>query len=135
MQRRIALMGQFGPAQLARSPWFLAALLLALASAVVPALLPAGGGAGRVAGSAFDPTSNVLSLRVRDQTPRPVLAGVAEGRRLAPYAVPALAPAVAFLLTAMGLAYPLAGAARHLPPALAPAMHRAAARPRAPPRT
>jgi hypothetical protein len=46
---------------------FLAALLLALASALVPALFPSGIASTRIAGSAFDPTTSAVTLRGRAQ--------------------------------------------------------------------
>lgn len=48
-----------------RGIWFLVALLFALASALVPALVPSGGNPPRHLGSAFDPSNNVLALRAR----------------------------------------------------------------------
>jgi len=47
---------------------FLAAMLLALASALVPALFASGVVSTRIAGSAFDPTTSVVALRGRAQT-------------------------------------------------------------------
>ncbi len=46
---------------------FLAAVLLALASALVPALFPTGSASPRQAGSAFDPTTSAVALRGRAQ--------------------------------------------------------------------
>ena len=47
--------------------WFLVALLLALASALVPALCASGPPASRLTGSAFDPTTSAVALRGRAQ--------------------------------------------------------------------
>lgn len=48
--------------------WFVAAMLLAIASALLPALFHSGLPATRLVGSAFDPSSVSVSLRGRDQT-------------------------------------------------------------------
>ena len=47
--------------------WFVIALLLALASALVPALCSQGLPATRTVGSAFDPTTSTVALRSRAQ--------------------------------------------------------------------
>ena len=47
--------------------WFIAALLCALASALVPALMHSGPPASRMNGSAFDPTTTAVALRGRAQ--------------------------------------------------------------------
>lgn len=47
---------------------FVAAMLLALASALVPAMLPSGLTATRQVGSAFDPATNAVALRGRSHT-------------------------------------------------------------------
>lgn len=47
--------------------WFLTALLFALFSALVPAVLHSGFPASRLTGSAFDPTTSVVALRSRAQ--------------------------------------------------------------------
>lgn len=57
----------------ARAHWwqgrmFVAAMLLALASALVPAMLPSGLSATRRAGSAFDPATSAVALRARSHT-------------------------------------------------------------------
>ncbi len=47
--------------------WFLVALLMALASALVPAVCASGLPATRMIGSAFDPTTSAVALRGRSQ--------------------------------------------------------------------
>jgi len=47
--------------------WFITALLVALASALVPALCHSGFPASRLTGSAFDPTTSAVALRGREQ--------------------------------------------------------------------
>ncbi|MBO9580678.1 MAG: hypothetical protein J7498_07275 [Sphingobium sp.] len=51
-----------------RKRWLFVIVLLALASALVPALFPAGSIMGRAHGSAFDPTTNTVTLRVRSES-------------------------------------------------------------------
>lgn len=51
-----------------RERWFVAAMLLALASALVPALLASGPPATPLAGSAFDPAASAVALHSREQT-------------------------------------------------------------------
>jgi hypothetical protein len=48
--------------------WFIVALLLALASALVPAVLTSGLPSTRATGSAFDPATSIVALRGRMQT-------------------------------------------------------------------
>lgn len=116
-----------------RDRWFLAALLLALASAVIPALFAWGMADQRSVGSAFDPTNEVVALHSRqhsavqpaqivddqpraDAAPDPVLAMSS--------ATPAPVPAVH------------AASAAPVPPAAAPVpvlRPRSEAQPRAPP--
>lgn len=46
---------------------FLVAVLLALASALIPALFPTSSASTRLVGSAFDPTTSAVALRGRTQ--------------------------------------------------------------------
>lgn len=52
----------------AQGRWFAVALLLALASALVPALCVSGIPSSRITGSAFDPATNAVALRGRAQS-------------------------------------------------------------------
>jgi hypothetical protein len=54
--------------RLTQGRWFIVALLLALASALVPAVLTSGLPSSRATGSAFDPATSVVALRGRTQT-------------------------------------------------------------------
>ncbi len=48
-----------------RTAWFFSAMLLVLASALAAALIPSGPPASRLTGSAFDPSTSAVALRVR----------------------------------------------------------------------
>lgn len=50
-----------------RTAWFFSAMLLVLASALAAALIPSGPPASRLTGSAFDPSTSAVALRVRAQ--------------------------------------------------------------------
>jgi len=63
----MAIGGPTGAPGALRQRWFLAALLFALFSALVPAVLHSGFPASRLTGSAFDPTTSVVALRSRAQ--------------------------------------------------------------------
>lgn len=131
MRWHTALTGRPGRAPIVRSPWFFAALLLAMASALLPALMPSGG-AGRTIGSAFDPTSNVLTLRVRDQTPRPAATRMDEGRRM-PHPASSLTSVTGLLLAVSALTAPRTHADPALLRVLATWPRHGFAQPRAPP--
>lgn len=114
---------------------FVLALLLALASALVPALCSSGPPASRATGSAFDPTTSVVTLRGRMQA----LVQANPADRIAP-TLPATGPFTPILLSAapaVGLSatlllYPLAWRAGQAAPR--PCLRRITrARPRAPP--
>ncbi len=97
-----------------RRRWLLVAVLLALASALVPALFPSGSPMARPHGSAFDPTTSTVTLRVRDATPRQLAAppSDARARAQAPQG-PAALDAASFAATgwllpaAAAMAYPV----------------------------
>jgi len=126
----------------ARAHWwqgrmFVAAMLLALASALVPAMLPSGLTATRQVGSAFDPATSAVALRGRSHTLVRADQGADEGQaKLKPppwlaghAALPATAPTPAGLTAS---AYPAPGTV--LTPAMRDLWRRATgARPRAPP--
>ncbi|HTM94723.1 MAG TPA: hypothetical protein VL100_02740 [Croceibacterium sp.] len=50
-----------------RTAWFFGAMLVVLASALAAALIPSGPPASRLTGSAFDPSTTAVALRVRTQ--------------------------------------------------------------------
>lgn len=52
-----------------RKGWFFSALLLVLMSALAAALVPSGPPASRLVGSAFDPSTSAVALRVRVKQP------------------------------------------------------------------
>lgn len=113
--------------------WFVAAMLLAIASALLPALFHSGLPATRLVGSAFDPSSVSVSLRGRDQTPVRISdaageADVGTAERPSEFlaSVPATVPATTWII-----APSLAGPAFQVP-TLAP-LRVTEARPRAPP--
>jgi len=87
--------------QTARVPWWrerllFVALLLALASALVPALFPSGSPMNRLHGSAFDPTTHNVTLRVRSEHQRVIATPTdPEGKDRATQTPPALHIAVA----------------------------------------
>lgn len=116
---------------------FVAAMLLALASALVPAMLPSGLTATRQVGSAFDPATSTVALRGRshtlvraDQSADEGQAGVKTPPPLAGHAaLPAAAPIPAALTTRT---YPASETV--LTPTARDLQRRAtSARPRAPP--
>lgn len=72
MQNGAALKNQTAPLPRWRERWLVVALLLALASALVPALLPSGSPLSRLHGSAFDPSTSTVTLRVRSQDERSI---------------------------------------------------------------
>ena len=100
--------------QTVRVPWWqerllLAAMLLALLSAVVPALFPSGSPMSRLPGSAFDPTTSTVTLRVRSQSDRYVVPPTDQGsgeRR--PQMPPALLPAATSDIVSAAHAAPIA---------------------------
>ncbi len=59
-------------------------MFLALAAALVPALFPSGSAMARLYGSAFDPTTSTVTLRVRDESGARIAAQVRDGRDPAP---------------------------------------------------
>lgn len=120
--------GAFGPG----GRWFIAALLFALASALVPALCHSGFPASRLTGSAFDPTTSTVALRSRAHRivrPAAVTREDAGGPAvIQPLLVPASPIALALRATIRPIATPFAPAA---PRAIG--RRRAPAQPRAPP--
>jgi hypothetical protein len=116
--------------------WFIIALLLALASALVPALCSHGLPSSRSVGSAFDPTTSAVTLRGREQViARTEIARPDEGRGgKAPPAriVAALLTTISVMTSLAAFAYPAALAASL--PALRKTLRRMTpAQPRAPP--
>lgn len=100
-----------------RRQWLLVAVLLALASALVPALFPSGSPMARPHGSAFDPTTSTVTLRVRDATPRQLAAPPSDARpRAQAPQVPLVLAAALFggvgwlFLSAAAMAYPMRAA-------------------------
>lgn len=85
--------------------WFLVALLLALASAVVPALCASGPPASRATGSAFDPTTSAVALRGRAQA-LVRIAAIADEDAVA-RSTPLFAPLPAAPVETAGAALPL----------------------------
>jgi|GEM_PF-1841358 len=122
--------------RLERGRWFLVALLLALASALVPALCASGPPASRTTGSAFDPGTSVVALRARAQA---LIQAEALREDSASKALPGridlpliAASVAAVLVVGTALAHPLSGAL----PIAAPRMRArrlTRAQPRAPP--
>lgn len=128
----------------ARARWwqgrmFVAAMLLALASALVPAMLPSGLTATRQVGSAFDPATNAVALRGRSHMLVRAGQSADEGQArvkapppLAGHAAPPAAAPAPAALTAN--AYPASGTV-HAPTARDLWRRTTSARPRAPPHT
>jgi hypothetical protein len=115
---------------------FVLALLLALVSALVPALCASGPPASRATGSAFDPTTSAVALRSRAQSlvrveqPGESAPHMPALRQVAPLFTITAAPAIA--LPTILLLYPLVWPARRTAPS--PGLrHITRARPRAPP--
>jgi hypothetical protein len=61
--------------------WFLGAVLLVLASALVAALVPSGQPSTQLIGSAFDPSTSAVALRARTQKAVDEIAQVTPGKR------------------------------------------------------
>ena len=134
-ESRRAMSVRAQPARLGRGPWFLVALLLALASALVPALAPVGGSApARMLGSAFDPSNDVKTLRVREQQVMVAASAVEDGSRdSATGPAPALAAGAAHEAPLAAQTYPASlSVTSGFGPAASPRL-RGAAQPRAPP--
>lgn len=114
--------------------WFLAALLMALASALVPAVCSSGLPATRTLGSAFDPTTSAVALRGRTQEAlrAHIVAQDRDDERAGP--TDALIPMPPRVQPSAAQTYPLSFS---MPaPAPHPDMRRVtSARPRAPPAT
>lgn len=116
---------------------FIVALLLALASALVPAVLTSGLPSSRATGSAFDPATSVVALRGRTQTIDRAEAVADNGdahkalpeRSNLPLAHSVIVPPEA---TQAALSYPLADASPATTPR-AQARRLTRAQPRAPP--
>ncbi|WP_041392150.1 hypothetical protein [Sphingobium sp. SYK-6] len=85
------------PSHGSRGQWFAIAMLLALASALIPALVHSGLPATTPLGSAFDPSTNVVALHSRKQAPLATLTatlkdGNASGCDTGMAAMPARSP-------------------------------------------
>ena len=133
MQNSAAMTIRGNSAGSGRGPWFLVALLLALASALVPALSPTGAVTpARMLGSAFDPTNDVKTLRGREQGAALVAASLEQARRT-PAAGPAILSALVREMAEAAQAYPtVLSAFAKAEPDVRPRTH-SPAQPRAPP--
>ncbi len=133
MKRDSATLSQ----QAARVTWWrerllFAALLMALLAALVPALLPSGSPMNRLHGSAFDPTTSTVTLRIRSERDRIIQpAAEPDDDARAPQLPPAL-PAAAAQVLRPAQSHPL-DFAPAASVALPPSRPDGISRPRAPP--